>query len=290
MMNSVKQGAILAIQECQMQFKNRRWNCSSIDKLSLAGNILNRGTREAAFVHAISAAAVAHAVTRACSSGKMERCGCDRTVHKNVTVQNSFIWSGCSDNVAYGAAFSQRFVDARERRRKINGRVLMNLHNNQAGRNAIENHMKTMCKCHGVSGACEMRTCWRAILSFRKIGNLLKEKFDGATEVRPKRKGSKRVLIPLNPKFKHHTPNDLVYLLVSPDFCEPDNKTGIPGTHGRLCNLTSKAIDGCELMCCGRGFNHRQRITSERCNCKFNWCCVVECLMCPVVIEEFYCL
>ncbi|CAE1298005.1 WNT4 [Acanthosepion pharaonis] len=93
------------------------------------------GTREAAFVHAISAAAVAHAVTRACSSGKMERCGCDRTVHKNVTVQNSFIWSGCSDNVAYGAAFSQRFVDARERRRKINGRVLMNLHNNQAGRN-----------------------------------------------------------------------------------------------------------------------------------------------------------
>ena len=42
-MDSVKQGAILAIQECQMQFRNRRWNCSSIDKLSLPGNILNRG-------------------------------------------------------------------------------------------------------------------------------------------------------------------------------------------------------------------------------------------------------
>ena len=38
------------------------------------------GTREMAFVHAISSAGVAHALTRACSSGSLENCGCDRSL------------------------------------------------------------------------------------------------------------------------------------------------------------------------------------------------------------------
>ena len=34
-----------------------------------------------AFVHAISSAGVAHALTRACSSGELEEtCGCDRSL------------------------------------------------------------------------------------------------------------------------------------------------------------------------------------------------------------------
>lgn len=42
--------------------------------------ILDTGTREAAFVHALSSAAMAVAVTRACTRGELERCGCDRKV------------------------------------------------------------------------------------------------------------------------------------------------------------------------------------------------------------------
>jgi len=101
------------------------------------------GTRETAFVHAISAAGVAHAVTRACSSGLLDRCGCDRTVDASRNTASAaaadddgFQWAGCSDNVAYGSAFSKSFVDARERRSKgrDSARALMNLHNNNAGR------------------------------------------------------------------------------------------------------------------------------------------------------------
>ena len=94
------------------------------------------GTREAAFVHAISAAGVSHAVTVGCSTGTMEQCGCDRTVKG--TSSEGFEWSGCSHNVAYGNAFSEMFVDARERTKGRGAyRALMNLHNNKAGRKVI---------------------------------------------------------------------------------------------------------------------------------------------------------
>lgn len=51
----------------------------SLGKLNVC--LFVTGTREAAFVYAISAASVAFAVTRACSSGELDKCGCDRNVH-----------------------------------------------------------------------------------------------------------------------------------------------------------------------------------------------------------------
>ncbi|XP_041479643.1 protein Wnt-4-like isoform X2 [Lytechinus variegatus] len=285
-MDSVSLGANLAIQECQTQFANRRWNCSTVDG-SVFGHVLDNGTREAAFVNAISAAGVAHAVTRGCSSGELEKCGCDRTVGGNSA--DGFVWAGCSDNVAYGVQFSQTFVDAMERKTRATlERRLMNLHNNEAGRRTIEDNMRMECKCHGVSGSCEMKTCWKSMPTFGDIGYVLKEKFDGATEVQSLKIGSRQQLVPRNADFKPHTSSDLVYLVPSPDFCEEDLK-GSLGTHGRRCNKTSKAIDGCELMCCGRGFNTHIEEVVERCSCKFHWCCYVKCRNCHRTVEVHTC-
>lgn len=65
-----------------------------------------------------------------------------------------FQWSGCSDNIAYGVAFSQSFVDVRERSKGASSnRALMNLHNNEAGR-------KVIVRPHVLSGlACDRSPC-----------------------------------------------------------------------------------------------------------------------------------
>ncbi|KAF0035373.1 hypothetical protein F2P81_013131 [Scophthalmus maximus] len=288
-MDAVRRGAQLAIDECQFQFRNRRWNCSTLETMPVFGKVVTQGTREAAFVYAISAASVAFAVTRACSSGELEKCGCDHNVHG--VSPEGFQWSGCSDNIAYGVAFSQSFVDVRERSKgQSSSRALMNLHNNEAGRKAILSHMRVECKCHGVSGSCEVKTCWKAMPPFRKVGNVIKEKFDGATEVEQRKVGTTKVLVPRNSQFKPHTDEDLVYLDPSPDFCDHDPRTpGMLGTVGRQCNRTSKAIDGCELMCCGRGFQTQEVEVVDRCSCKFHWCCYVKCKQCRKMVEMHTC-
>lgn len=92
------------------------------------------GSRESAFVHAISSAGVVFAITRACSQGELKSCSCDPK--KKGSAKDSkghFDWGGCSDNIDYGIKFARAFVDAKERKGK-DARALMNLHNNRAGR------------------------------------------------------------------------------------------------------------------------------------------------------------
>ncbi|XP_009935513.2 protein Wnt-4-like [Opisthocomus hoazin] len=137
--------------------------------------------------------------------------------------------------------------------------------------------------CHGVLGSCEVHTCWKVMPPFRKVGNVLKEKFEGVMVI------SRKLLVPKSSHFKPYTAHDLVYLLDSPDFCDRDSRRGVFGTSGRQCNRAFLAMDGCELLCCGRGFRTAQAELVEGCSCKFHWCCSVKCKQCQHVVEVHSC-
>lgn len=92
------------------------------------------GSREAAFVYAISSAGMVHTLTRACSQGELNSCSCDPGKKgSSRDAKGSFDWGGCSDHVDHAIKFSQLFIDAKERKER-DARALMNLHNNRAGR------------------------------------------------------------------------------------------------------------------------------------------------------------
>ncbi|CAD7679765.1 unnamed protein product [Nyctereutes procyonoides] len=278
-MPSVADGMKISIQECQHQFRGRRWNCTTVNNsLAIFGPVLDKATRESAFVHAIASAGVAFAVTRSCAEGSAAIC-------------EGWKWGGCSEDIEFGSMVSREFADARENR--PDARSAMNRHNNEAGRQAIASHMHLKCKCHGLSGSCEVKTCWWSQPDFRSIGDFLKDKYDSASEmVVEKHRESRGWVETLRPRysyFKVPTERDLVYYEASPNFCEPNPETGSFGTRDRTCNVSSHGIDGCDLLCCGRGHNARTEQRREKCHCVFHWCCYVSCQECARVYDVHTC-
>uniref|UniRef100_A0A3Q3F982 Protein Wnt n=1 Tax=Labrus bergylta TaxID=56723 RepID=A0A3Q3F982_9LABR len=299
---SALQGIQVAIHECQHQLRGQRWNCSSLEglgKLPHHNTILNRGFRESAFSLALLAAGVAHSVASACSMGKLRGCGCEakrrqdddkirlkltqlqlQTLQKGglISMQETWEWGGCSHDVRFGDRFSRDWLDSRGSPRDIHAR--MRIHNNRMGRQIVTDNMKRKCKCHGTSGSCQFKTCWHVSPEFRLVGSILKEKFLSAIFVNSQNKNN-GVFNPRTGNSRRRSMSrELVYFEKSPDFCERDPSVDSLGTQGRICNKTSYSTDSCSSLCCGRGHNILKQTRSERCNCRFHWCCYVLCDEC----------
>ena len=92
------------------------------------------GTRESAFVYALSAAAISHTIARACTSGDLRLCSCGPIPGE--IPEPGYRWGGCADNLHYGLIMGSKFSDAPMKMKKAGSHAnkLMHLHNSEVGR------------------------------------------------------------------------------------------------------------------------------------------------------------
>ncbi|XP_064408885.1 protein Wnt-11-like [Latimeria chalumnae] len=279
-----------AIDVCQESFSDMRWNCSSMKLAPKLSAELQKGTKEAALVYALSSAALVHEVARGCAAGELRSCSCGLLPAEPPPTEGAFQWGGCPENLPKGLQLGQAFTDApvaprKKQKWKLH---LIQTHNNQVGRQAVVSSQTLKCKCHGISGSCTVRTCWRSLQELLRVAAKLRVKYLTATKLRAQKRGSpKPVSKDLSLLVRG---SELVYLVNSPDYCSPHEKYGLYGTTGRFCNKTSTGSDWCDIMCCNRGYASHTLVISEQCRCKYHWCCYVTCEQCNRTVEREVCL
>ncbi|PIC34867.1 hypothetical protein B9Z55_014395 [Caenorhabditis nigoni] len=305
----VARGVREAIRECENKFKFERWNCSSRDEVTetrhgkfqdILGKTLRSSNKEAAFLSVIMAASIVHSITKGCNTGNLTECGCDskpgmqryQADSDSAMSRDQFSWGGCSDNVPYGIRYARRFLDEWEVQQfeeTKNVAHLVRRHNNFVGREAIAQNIRRQCRCHGVSGSCEFKTCWLQMQKFSQVSDLLKKRYDHFA-VQVTRKATKRLR--RKERTERKIPlrgNEMAYVHRSPSYCERNLTAGILGTSGRECIHNSYSSESCDLLCCGRGYNTRLEIRQTQCECKFVWCCEVKCKTCTEEVAVHTC-
>lgn len=85
--------------------------------------------------------------------------------------------------------------------------------------------MQRVCKCHGMSGSCNARICWRKLPTFRDVGDTLSARYEGAilvkmVEKRNKLYPKKLRLRAAGQDIKQPNRTELVFLEDSPNYCE----------------------------------------------------------------------
>ncbi|XP_067949207.1 protein Wnt-4-like [Watersipora subatra] len=309
------------VSDCQAAFNNSRWNCSSLNELPTISPELQRGTREQAYVYALAAAQITINIAVACSKDSLSFCRCRSPQYSgsaaDVDSNDLFQTSGCSVNLKIGSKLSERFTDLEYKKYKQMisvGSTLpntesakeaaMNIHNSMIGRMEVKNAITVKCKCHGMSGSCELKTCWNDLDRFKLHNDLLKMYDQARPALREPDKGG-AIYVP-SPHNKRESPQEsknllniggelydtppdaFVFYTSSSDYCNRDPRRGSYGTTGRKCG--DEYQHSCDTMCCGRGYIkviHTK--TNDRCNCRHIWCCYVECDVCKVDVTEYYC-
>lgn len=236
---AIRHAAQSSIRECNNGMNSRRWGCKSLKSLPILKREMRTATVESAFVQALSSAQLTSSMYRLCESGTVGTCS-----RHNIQ------------------QFVTEFTDAVSIRHKTRAGAQIEMHNAKVGRETSWRSKGTICKCHGQSGSCTQKTCWRTAPDDKVVISKLTKKYDHAAKIFV---GSDSFPAELS-RFVAH--DRLLYTEPKRSYCQ--------STRGRTCEPDSNKSDSCDKMCCNRGFIQKQKTIIDE-YCRFIWPASVKC-------------
>lgn len=113
--------------------------------------------KETAFLLAVSSAALTHALAKACSSGRMERCTCDES--PGIQHREAWQWGVCGDNLKYSTKFLKKFLGQKRVSKDLRAQV--DAHNINVGIRVSEREtQKQSCSEKQASSFLREFLCW----------------------------------------------------------------------------------------------------------------------------------
>ena len=127
-----------------------------------------------------------------------------------------------------------------------------------------------------------MKICYKALPNFKDVASELKLRYDTAVKVVIT---ENNILVRNNSVSKKDLEHELIYSDNSVDKC------GLTDIYvsNRVCSLAANAETNCKHVCCRGRYKRKKILVLLTCNCKFKWCCKVECDDCYIEREITVC-
>ena len=134
--------------------------CSGIERLPYIGrkSSLKEPSRERAYLQGLSSAQLVTSIYKLYQTGMIET-----------------NW----DEVM---AFVTQFTFSKNQKLKSFSQI--DSHNSKVGRFIASQSQRNICKCHGASGSCSVKTCWQTAPMVENVGLLTREKYENSIGIK----------------------------------------------------------------------------------------------------------
>ena len=149
----------------------------------------------------------------------------------------------------------------------------------------VMDYMYKSCKCsvNSPKHYCfYQKVCKLKLPTMDEVAIKLKMKYEQSTHsmILPS-SGQRHPLVVDRENQRRVHPERMIYFSHSPDYCAANPAYNISGIAGRECVLNDSSLSHhCNNLCCDHGYQTRIYRTQGHCECKFIWCCRVECKAC----------